>query len=215
MALVTLNGDRVVRATVWLPVSGRWTLQAQLDAKVFTATSLSLDAPGMKLTGGTVRRSAIVLDSVHVLGVGGKAGLARELAPKAYRVTTVGLIVADILREAGETLATTAHTATLGRGLSSWMRHRGTAAVQLDTLLAHVGAYWRLTDAGAVWVGVDTWPTVTPNYVLTGPDRGSGRTVIAAETAELRPGTTFLGRKVLGVRHTFEASRFRTEVEHG
>jgi hypothetical protein len=217
--LALANGKVVLEATVVLPLRGRWTASLRLDAReVVEQGPVVLEAPGMTLRGvARPSRAVVVRDQVYLEAVGGTGGLGAEIAPRSYRHPRVRKILEDLSRDAGETLASSSTSSTLDRTLSGWVRARGTGGAALDELLEALAdtPSWRLTDAGELWVGVETWPELvqTGQMVLEEPDTARGRMVLGMPDGALRPGVTFLGRRLTRVTHRLRAGAFRTEVE--
>jgi len=211
MSLATVNQRRAMSLSVMMPLRGAWQAKASLDGTE-PVTSATISAPGLSLT-GTMRRTGPFLGRTGLSATGGRGGLGVVREAKAYRGISVRLIVEDILRESGEILATDADSTILGLTFLHWTRQRDRAGHQLTRLVEAVGATWRLRDAGTVWIGVDTYPTITFDHVFLHEDPARSRLSIAPVDARLRPGVTFLNRRVVNVTHHF-TDKLRTEVEY-
>jgi hypothetical protein len=212
MALLTLAGSRVLRATVTQPLTGAWHVEAAVDAQTVPTGAVSLVTEGLSLT-GRAYRSRVYQDTLHVWLVGGAGGLRTQLGARGYRAPTVRVLLSDLMRETGETLSTTVAASLLARSLPSWSRVSGSASRALSTLAEALGVSWRVLDDGSIWLGVETWPTSSLlTYQLINDDVLRDRLIVASESPLLRPGTTFAGRRVANVVHTFEPSRVRSEA---
>jgi len=139
---------------------------------------------------------------VHV--VGGAGHLKDVLAARAYGTIPLRVLLQDLAKESGETLAP--ETALWARSLTRWTRPAVTMAQALNQVLAPLGGVWRVLDDGTVWVGEESWPEVNQRRTDVVLDElpGSGLFVLAPESPWLRPCVTFRGRRVCHV--TYEVS---------
>jgi len=214
----TVNGKPVLTAEITKPRVGAWHADIAADAESLTgAVPLSFEGVAMK---GTVipGRSGLHGGRLGARIVGGAGGVSKEIVVKNYAAsagTKISVVVADILRETGETLSATSDQAVLGTTLSKWERIAGPASHALVNVLDKAGAVWRVLNDGSIWVGMPTYPEATLEHVLIDEDWVGGIITIAAETAALEPGTTFRGQKIEEVIHRLAPGAFRTEAHLG
>lgn len=212
----TAAGKNLLAAEIVLPLARNWTAEIQVDAAAALSGAVPVVIDGITFN-GTVAKAPDGTDESVIEGgrclcriVGGAGGLTTELDPRAYVGTTVRGVVSDILREAGETLSTTADAPSLSTSLAKWQRDQGSASEALTAVVDAAGATWRVLLDGTIWIGTETWPTVAPKHVVI--DRPSPVVIaIALGAPELVPGVTFLGHKVRQVVH-YLSGKLRTDV---
>lgn len=210
MSLVTLNSQRVTEATVVLPMTGVWHARAALDgAGVAAGARATLKTEGLELA-GVAFRPGVFRERAATQVIGGVGGMSKVVPARSYRSPTVAILLKDLERETGETLAATITDAIKLRTFDRWTRLEGPAAHALDLLCAEIGATWRILEDGKLWVGVDTWTEVKFDHQLLEDSPSDRRMTIASELPLLRPGVTFNGHRVERVEHAFSASSVRT-----
>lgn len=213
----TANGFGLLGCEIAMPRTGAWhgDVEAELEADLSALVTLVIDGEtfvGTSLPGRSGPNGARMVARI----VGGKGGLSTELSAQGYESAAgvrVSAILGDILRATGETLSSTADTATLSRRLPRWHRSAGPASHALVQLADAVGADWRVLADGSVWIGPATWPEQTVEHVLEDEDWARGCLYIAPEKPDLRPGVTFLGQQIETVTHRVNRDGFlRTEA---
>lgn len=141
--------------------------------------------------------------------VGGSGGLSKTVGPKRYRNTKVEEVIRDLLNEVGEKVAGDLPQEML----ASWGRQPGIAYQALEALVVNIDKIWRMSPAGEVWVGQETWPQYQEVVQLSQHSRGRHSWVLPALEPDLRPGVELLGAwgetktrvgKVERVVHHFE-----------
>lgn len=212
----TVNGAPLLTAELTWPRIGAWRADVEVDTEEPLEGSVEIDLGG-GVFAGTVVRSGTIGGRTSARVVGGAGGLSREIAGRNYAAggAKVSVVLADILRGTGEALAPTADTTITSRDLPHWHREgaaKRPASHELVALLDAVGATWRLTRAGQVWVGVDTYPDTNPEHVLLDEDWSAGILTLAVEAAELEPGTTFLGHQLEQVVYRLTRNALRAEA---
>lgn len=205
---------KVLDALVSMPRIGAWHADVEAAGEATLSGSVTLKSDDQTFVGTVVPgRSGTNGGRSRAKVVGGAGGLPTTLPAKNYKSgPKVRAIVADILREAGETLSATADDLVLDVVITAWERRQGPASRCLNEIVGHVDAVWRILDDGTVWVGVDTYPEVEPEHRLLDEDWALGEFEIAPDQVELRPGVTFLGQQIALVRHRIRQSAIRTEV---
>lgn len=214
--LLTLNGLRCIDARVCLPLVGAWHATVHVDAASMAQGPVTLEAPGLKLQGVTYRVGSY-RGAVRVYAIGGAGRLSALIPARAYRGATVRILLGDILREAGETMSGAIDPKLLGRTIATWSRMMGTAGRALATLLEFLLVSWRVLEDGSVWIGTVPWgpSSLEGKVTITRQNEATARATVAAESAELRPGTTLEGRRIVFVDYAFSDSGVRAEVEYG
>ena len=216
---LTLNGRPVLRASVLLPRVGVWVADVTVDTDEDLLGAQDLVVEGVTLR-GAVHRGGVAYGRWSGRLVGGAAGLPEAVPPVAQYTTTLGTALADVLREAGETLSAT--SADLSRSVTRWHRAAGTGAQAVGDVARAAGLSWRVLLDGTVWVGAETWATLTPTGVELLDQRPEvGRYELGGDAAALLsilPGLTLslpgdgVSVRVGLVEHRLDAGAFRTVV---
>jgi hypothetical protein len=214
MADSTINDAPVLTGELSMPRVGAWHAKIQSPGDEALSGSVTIVSHGLTFS-GTVVRSGVDGGRVLTRVVGGTGKLPTELPAKNY-ANAVGVkvrqVVADLLREAGETLSADSEGAVLDRTLAKWERSKGTASDALRDILEPFGAAWRVLRDGTVWVGAVAYPEQEIAHVLLDEDWIGGSIEIAPEAPELRPAVTFLGQPISYVVHSLEPGALRTEA---
>jgi hypothetical protein len=217
MTTPTANGVNVLAGAILAPRVGAWRADLDLEGEVASKVSGDIEIViGSATWKGRAVESGAFVGRTKVRVVGGKGGLGKALPAKFYSGATAKIVVADLLREGGETLSPTSDAGKLGAVLPFWTRHAGTVSEALEVLLDDIGATWRVLADGTIWIGTETWPTATlKDLVVLTEDPKESRMTLASESPSLVPGVTFSGRKVERVEHTIESGKTRTTVAFG
>lgn len=214
------GGVRLLGCEIRMPRRGEWTAivsldQTELDAAPptgpfwFEVEKLEFRC---SVIPGRSGRSQGGRTTLRV--VGGAGGLDHNLEVRNYGPTTVKAIVADILRDSGETLSVEADSAILAQRLDSWHRggDRRSGRNSLNLLLDKFGATWRVLRDGTIWIGVDAWPEVEPDGTVLDDDWGDGSIMLAPDTPTMVPGIVVRGQRVEEVLHSLTPQGLRTEL---
>lgn len=204
----TLNGIPVTSGTLRAPLSGRWVASFLVDTDEALSGAVELRIGGVAWRGSVFRGGGDGSGLWRGIVVGGSGGLDRRLDARSW----VGLqpargILVELLTEAGEILSPSS-TAEVDTNVARWSRVEGPAHRALADIASVVGARWRLTPEGTVWVGVDLWPElVLPEGVeaeLLEADPAGGKATYALPGSWILPGATFEGRRVGGVTYALD-----------
>jgi hypothetical protein len=233
MALVQANGVAVLRGTINRPQRGVWTADLVIDQPdgsgfaVGTKVTITTDA-GLRLVGVVApNRSGSFLDSVHVRVVGGAGGLTKAATARAY--VQPGAFVRDVVNglvaDSGEQLSSSTDAGFLNTNLAAWTVMSQTVKRALDNLVEVVddSLTWRILEGGTLWVGAESWPTVSaPDAVSMQFDPANNLYVIGEDAPSIAPGTNVDGIGNVGrVEHHIEPDSIRTvayvasDVERG
>jgi len=201
-------------ATIVRPLSGVWQAELDVDSSAeITGAVTIVVADGALSLEGTVVGGGTAAARARMRVVGGAGGLSKPLSAKAYDRCSLRVPIADVLAGAGEKLATSADQAVLATVLARWSRVQGPASQALEALVARAPeALWRVTASGAVWVGVNAWPTIQLDHVVTDDDPARKVMVIATDDPTLTAGVVLEGRQVRHVVHRYEQGSVRSEV---
>lgn len=200
---MSINGVAAYDAQIFTPRFGAWQIDARVDdpgASISGKVTAALDPSGRVLN-GTATISGPFIDAVQVRIVAGAGGLGLTARPRHYETPTLGLVLGDLLADAGETLSGTADQGILATQLPSWTtgaRPIGSVIRDLFAVAAPAAA-WRMLDDGTVWVGTDAFaasPIDASTYEVV--DRSAEENSIQIETDGPLPlvGTTFEGGQV-------------------
>jgi hypothetical protein len=184
MSGVTVAGHPVLGGFITLPARGAWLAQLEV------ATQEGITGKVEVLFGDTTMVGTVVRS-------GEGAGRTRvTLTPGNGCVGTVtarhmqGAAALDAARwiasSCGEGLDESCARFLSGR-LDHWSIAQGTVHSAADDLAEALSLSWRMTLAGKLWVGTDTWVSVASLPELSG-DGGVGYSVVAAEGFEIVPG---------------------------
>lgn len=189
MAAITLAGSPVLAATITQPGVGAWVADVEVATDAAITGRVELAPEAGAAWSGTVIEGGVHAGTWRGRVVGGAAGLRRELPATSYRGATLHDVLADALREAGEALAP-------GVDLSAWsvalyLRMRRAAAWTVADVARAAGAPWRVTRAGAVRVGAETWGALTLDDVsVVGESPVMQRYELAGAVLAVDPGVT-------------------------
>lgn len=214
---VSLNGLPVTRCTILAPRIGAWTADVAVDTETDIAGAVSVVVDGVTLR-GAVARGGVAYGRWSGRIVGGAGGLSRPVAPVAQYATTLAVALADVLREAGETLAAT--SGDLSTNVTRWHRAAGTAANAVADVARAAGYAWRVLSDGTVWMGAETWPAATVTGVELLDWRPElGRAEFGGDAAALLgilPGQTItldgITLRAGCIEHRIDAGEIRTVV---
>lgn len=210
----TLNGKRLLTAAVTEPLRGAWVLDVEVEAtaELPAFVTAELGATTARFT-GTVVRGGLANDRWVARIVGGRGGLSKVLESRYYTAVPVKTVLSDLMRDSGEELDGTVLPAILGHSLARWMRPEGPTQSALDDLANELGVTWRVTRAGKVWLGAERWPALTVPHGEYTPGPSAGSVSIApAEAPLVRPGVTFLSKRVANVTTTVSGGKLRQVI---
>lgn len=210
-AFATLGGAPVLGGTLTLPLHGVWTARLRVGAMAPLPSPLDLVLGDLTLR-GTVAEGGAPYGRWDVLVVGGAHRLGVPIEPNDFLDAPARIVLDDTLAAAGEVASAAPDAATLGRMLPSWARARGTGGAAVAALARALGALWRVTPDGGVWLGVDAGAPTTATGTRLDERPAERARVYALERFALLPGQTFEGRRVGDVHHTLGPEGTRTVV---
>lgn len=192
--MLTLNSRPILSASVLMPRVGVWTADLEVDTDTAPTGTVVLSSDAGPSWLGTVISGAVTLGTWRGRLVGGAGGLRRNLGPLAYQNPTLGDVLADALREAGETLS--AASGSLAQSTTAlWHRIAGPAAQTVRDVARAQGWPWRVLDDGAVWMGPESWDAAdAAELEVLAPDPIEERYTVSGDVFGIRPGATVLLR---------------------
>lgn len=198
-----------------MPRIGAWTAELALDGTPPTGScTISVAEGAVSFVGTAVPRTGTFAERHAVQIVGGAGGLSTELSHIQHRAVPLRIPLASILSGAGESLSSTADTATLTKNLTGWSRRAGRAGEAIAELAREGDAAWRVLADGTVWIGPETWPELSVLASGIREDPANDTAELSTDLPQLRPGVTFSGRHVSAVTHRFDAARVRTVIHY-
>ena len=219
MAEITLTHDgstaAVTALSLLVPRVGQWTADVTLDADAGPSGACSLSLDGRVYTGHVVRGA--VYAGAWRGRIVGSAGLLADAPATALQGATLALVLRDLAGAVGITLA--ADTGALDAAAPRWHRHTGPASQAVADIARAAGYAWRVRPDGTLWLGADTWATVTPASPVDVLDElpEAGRITLAGDTLDIAPGQTLALRgrdpvRVGCVEHRATADDVQTVV---
>lgn len=218
MAFVEVNGIAATSLSLRLPISGAWDATAEVTTSDVSTVSgrVTLRVGETELSGTTKRAGTDAGGKTTLRIVAGAGALDAAVEPLGYDPTTTEAVVAAILAKGGEVLDPTSDPTALLFLLPHWVRMgKADVAMALRRLIEAVGVTWRHSLNGLIWIGTDTYPEISPEYVLEQEAPTEGFDVIALESLAVLPGKTFRGQKISAVEYTVDSTRCRARVSYG
>lgn len=213
MGTIEINGQPVLEGAIVMPLRGNWRADLMAGTDQDITGTVAIDDDGV-IYNGTVVRGGVDHTRWNGRVVGGKAKLDQPVLPRAYREATAGLVLADLMLETGEILAPDSDVAVLTYALPQWFRFGNLEDAIEDLVVEKIKANWRIKRNGQIWVGTDTYPTLSVENVIERKEDERSVWTVATERTELEPGVTFEGRKIVQVTHRI-GSDLRSEVSLG
>lgn len=193
-----------------LQIEGAWTAHLETTAEDAIAGAVTIRIQHgdevEQLFAGTVDDGAPYEGRAPLVVVGGAGGLLASPPKGIYYAASpsaieVARLVNDILEDAGEL-----PSATLvldGYRAAAWSRLSVESHKRALTRIAHrFGLAWRVEAGGAVWVGLETWPTAELEGTELDVDTDARVVRFSFRVASARPGTTIAGRRISRVVYT-------------
>jgi hypothetical protein len=212
---IKVNNIQAISAVVSHPLTGAWTSECVIDSHdaLTVGDTVSILVADIMEFKGTVTRAGAYGGRSEIRVIGGANGLSKVINGKSYKKPTLGLILTDILSEAGETLTAGIDSAILSYPFPHWCRATNPARRELVLLLAERDNNWRILPNGEVWVGTDDWTdSDIDEYVIETTDSKAGRIVIGSERPTLSPGEVFEEKRIQTIVHMLDNAKLRTEV---
>lgn len=205
--MIVIDGEVAIEATIESVRTGAWTIDAKLASETELSGQVTINVDDKLTLLGTVVQAGQWQDVEHVRIVGGAGGLSNAARPAFYSAASLGVILGDLLRQAGETLSPTSDTTTLLRRVTMWTTTASPTGTMIARLLevAAPGVTWRVLFDGTVWVGPEAWKdsdlVEEVDYVVIARDPVKATATVGSETPNVWAGMSFEGQKVARVQH--------------
>jgi len=211
MVTLQLAGGRkrnVTGGQVLLPRTGVWLADLRVDERDELPDQVTLQLGAVEMPAAVVK-AELIGGMTEARIVGGAGGLGDTARPKHYHAPLARHVLVDLLRDAGETLSTTAGQDALDTSLEAWT----TLAVPMGSMLAALcevigdDTNWRVLADGTVWIGTEAWPDSGVDARSIEADGANGASIVGTDIPQIWPGTLLAGRRVDYVRHDLDADR--------
>jgi hypothetical protein len=209
-AYASLNGVRIVSASLSTPLYGAWVGDFMLATDAPIATTANIKIDGLSLAGSVVR-SAPFAGARTARVVGGAGGWSRALASKSYYLAggvPLSMVLRDVASEVGETLNLAVLSGTVGSYYTI-----AAGMLGAEVLAALAGPQWWIDAAGVTQVRARPSSPILSQYDVIERDGGRGLYEVATETLQdWVPGNTFVPIK--GTTGTATISLARVDISN-
>lgn len=216
MTTIALNGIPTLSGKVFEPRVGTWWAEVQVSGDEVPSGQVRLDFLGELEFIGTVKsvRSAVDSELVTVRIEGGSGRLDELwLGPKHFRDVDLGTLIRDLTQRTGDTVDESVSGAVLGARVKFWTRPRTIGDAYLGSIAAEAGAAWRVLRNGNLWMGAETWPTESHDYIIEKMLPADNAVIVAPQLLPtVSPGITFEGKRVAEVLTSWDARNLRQTV---
>ena len=224
----SINGRAVLEASVHLPRRGQWHadidlegIENDLPAFVRLVATDTITGESSSLAARVASADAF-RDRLHVLLIGGLGNGDNTMSPRSFRRSSG----ASILQAIAATMDVIVSSYTSARVLSQVFERYSiplvNSAKALDLFALEVGAVWRYTEAGELWIGdEDDSPEaksrnarrVSSAFVVVDRVPIDSRSVVVAELPLPRPGQ-YLDELIIGrVAYELTAGACRAVID--
>ena len=224
----SINGRAVLEASVHLPRRGQWHadidlegIENDLPAFVRLVATDTITGESSSLAARVASADAF-RDRLHVLLIGGLGNGDSMMSPRSFRRSSG----ASILQAIASTMDVIVSSYTSARVLSQVFERYSiplvNSAKALDLFALEVGAAWRYTEAGELWIGdeVDSPEAKSRNarrvssaFVVVDRVPIDSRSVVVAELPLPRPGQ-YLDELIIGrVAYELTAGACRAVID--
>lgn len=216
MSAVTANGSIVTSGRMTFPYQGAWVLDLVVANPDGIAGACEVVIDGGLTLKGTAVRGGAFLEMTRVRVAPGADGLRKLARAVHYRSTKRGTVLKDLLRAAGETLASSADQSVLGATMPMYTLMANPIGISISALFEDTGAVWRMLPDGTLWVGRDAWPDSgmmeSDDYVDMAEDSHLAAVDLGVDARFPLPGQMLDGRKVSSTEVTIEDGSTRARV---
>lgn len=205
----TLDLRNFIDCKLTHPQTGAWLLQGVIDLETVLSGAVTVTIDSLSLV-GTVLKAGVYggVQTVRIIGGAGKLG--ELVKPRGYENASKKQVAEDICA-VGEALSATSE---LAGTLPFYTQAQQTAGAALDALLWQLGDdyNWRMLEDGTVWIGKESWPSVSLDHVVTYEDPARDVLKLGSDYPTLLPGKTLDGRKIGRVVHRVSDAEILTEA---
>ncbi len=204
MSFLSANGAPVGQARLVFPLTGAWHADLYLSTAPGLTGAVSLDVAGDLTLTGTVLTGSAYVEALYLRVIAGKGGWVKACAAKFYQNATLGMILAEALRQGGDSLSTTTPASVRNIVLSAFSVTTATVGANVRALMSYApaGTSYRFLPDGTFWAGPETWPVFAKGYQVTSEEPREQRlqigfespTLIAGQTVQAESGTVRVNR---------------------
>lgn len=191
----TLNGKDILSVSIQEPRIGVWSAVVDVDSDEVISGTVKIAIDGVSWV-GTVAKGDLHAGRFHAQVVGGAGKLATVLDAKYYQGTSLAVVLDDLMLGTGEKLSSTTSTEIRSHTVPRWSRPQGKASAELVQIADEMVFSWRVLRDGTIWLGAESWPTISPIYDQIDRVPGRDSITIAPESPFVLPGSTFEKQKV-------------------
>ncbi|HMI90093.1 MAG TPA: hypothetical protein VK509_01965 [Polyangiales bacterium] len=197
--MITANGKPVMQGGITENRNAAWTAMLEVNTDEALSGLVTIDVDG-ELFIGTAVLGDVESDRWKGTVIGGRGGLYKILPAAWYVEPTVGTLLTAIAREAGEVLDPTIPVSVLTKRFERWSRMQGEAHLALRQIADQLGYQWRVTRAGTIYLGPETWLPVVAKTLTESYNPEERKLTIAydgtSEAPIARPGMTLDGKRI-------------------
>ena len=199
-----VQGRAVQKLSLELPRTGAWTARVSVygDEPLPANVTLACQNGGGPFVGHVSQQTS---DRGYVIAqlVGGAGKLNKAVSARGYKNTTSAIVARELATEAGELFAA---NSTASASLAFYARFASTLSDTLTVLSASTGEPWRITNAGAVFVGELPAAAHTSSAYFLSRDESSNSEMYALDYPEFEPSQTFDGKTIASVVYDLNGS---------
>jgi len=196
---LTITGVDILSARITEARVGAWHATIEADTDEPITGSVTIDIEGESFTGTVEQGDVEAANRWKGFVVGGKGGLQKKIGAQYYYVPGLRTVLEDIARDSGETLSVELDPSLLLKRFERYSRLEGPAHTQFRQLADELGVDWRITRAGELWFGSESWLPVTAKAIGSEYDPQSRMLEVAYDGADdrpvIRPGVSLQGTK--------------------
>lgn len=155
----SINRRAVLEASVHLPRHGQWHADIDLEGTENDLPAFVRLVATDTITGESSSLAARVVsadpwrDRLHVLLIGGLGNGDAVMAPRTFRRSTGASILQAIASTMGAIVSSFSSSRVLVDVFERYSIPAVSSATALDLFAHEIGAVWRYTDAGEIWIG--------------------------------------------------------------
>jgi hypothetical protein len=199
VSLVTITGADgvaldVMEARPTFPLTGAWHVDAFVLSDADLTGAVAIDLGGDLTLRGTVIVEGTYAEALHLRILAGAGGWSTPCTPKFYQGATLGMILSELLAQGGETLSATSDARARGTLVRQLATTSGTVGANVLALMAYApaGTSWRFLPDGSFWIGPETWPAFSADYVIVGEEPRERRMDIGSLSPALISGQSLI-----------------------
>jgi len=207
----TLNGKDILSVSIQEPRIGVWNAVVDVDSDEAISGTVKIAIDGVEWT-GTVAKGDLHAGRFHAQVVGGAGKLATVLDAKFYQGMPLSVVIDDLMLGTGEKLSSTSTADLRSHTVSRWTRPQSKASASLKQVADEMVLSWRVLRDGTIWLGTESWASVSPTFDEIDRVPGRDSLTIAPDAPSVLPGCTFSDRKVSRVTTYIKDDGLRQDI---